>query len=208
MAEQRIPGIPDMDLREAEEIERLLEEEEEKARIKAASVHPFKKYLNPKVIGGALTVMVMAGGGVWGIVALLENERQIPTVKPTIQPAEENRLTRAALNIKKPNIYPLEPFFIPVLRKNKETGQFLHVTAHLVLSNRRLHKDIDKVRPLIRQGIYTLLARKKIKDFEKGAVTLEERLKREIKADSNSYLLSGAGTITQVVFTEFRLTPS
>jgi flagellar basal body-associated protein FliL len=110
--------------------------------------------------------------------------------------------------IQKPNIYPLEPFFIPILSKNKETGKFLHVTAHLVLSNRRLHKDIDKVRPLIRQSVYNVISRRKSKDFEKEGVKMEEKIKREILTSSNSFLLSGTGTITNIIFTEFIVSPS
>ena len=81
------------------------------------------------------------------------------------------------------------------------------MTAHLVLSNRRLRKDIDKVRPLIRQSVYTVISRRKFKDFEKGGVKIEEKIKREILTASNSFLLSGTGTVTNIIFTEFMVQP-
>jgi flagellar basal body-associated protein FliL len=76
------------------------------------------------------------------------------------------------------------------------------------LSNRRLRKDIDKVQPLIRQGVYAVISRKKSKDFEKLGVKVEEKIKREILTSSNSFLLSGTGTITNIIFTEFMVSSS
>lgn len=204
MAMEKIPGIPSLDYREAEEIERLLKEEEEKARVQAAQEHPLKKYLSWRVFAGTGVVAGLIFGIGWGVLQWLEKSPVIPEIQNTIQPMAQDRSVNHLVP-QGPNMYLLEPFFIPILKNQKETGEFLHATVHLVLSNPRLHKDIDKVRPLIRQGIYSLLTRKKYDSFEKRGVKLEEALKKEIKADSNSYLLSGTGTITHVVFTEFRV---
>lgn len=209
MAEERIPEIPVLDLHEVEEIERLVEEEEEKERAEQErrKSHPLKKYLNLKVLlgAGAALALLWVVGEV--ILQWVENSGKKTTVTE-VAPAPDKGLSGSEFQVQKPNIYPLKPFFIPILHKKRETGKFLHVTAHLVLSNRRLHKDIDKVRPLIRQSIYSLLSRKKAKDLVSGGVALEQSLKKAIRVDSNSYLLSGAGTITRVVFTEFIVTPS
>ena len=207
MAEQRVGGLPDLDLREAEEIERLLKEEQEKAIQEDLLIHPLKRLLDPKLLLGISAAVFLVWAASWAVLSFMEQggeALQMEAVKP--QPDES--LIPAYVQVQKPNIYPLKPFFVPIRVKNRETGRFLHVTAHLVLSNRRLHKDIDKVQPLIRQSVYSLLSRKKAKDFEKGRVTFEEKVKREILTTSNSFLLSGTGTITNIVFTEFVISPS
>ncbi len=207
MAEQRVGGLPDLDLREAEEIERLLKEEQEKAIQEDLLIHPLKRLLDPKLLLGISAAVFLVWAASWAVLSFMEQggeALQMEAVKP--QPDES--LIPAYVQVQKPNIYPLKPFFVPIRVKNRETGRFLHVTAHLVLSNRRLHKDIDKVQPLIRQSVYSLLSRKKAKDFEKGRVTFEEKVKREILTASNSFLLSGTGTIINIVFTEFVISPS
>ena len=207
MAQKTFGEEPDYDLREAEEIERLLKEEEERGADKTFRAHPLKKFLNRKMFLGLAAVVLLIWGASWGILNLMKSSPEESQVSTAMQAATQD-LVSPALQIQKPNIYPLDPFFVPILSKNKETGKFLHVTAHLVLSNRRLHKDIDKVEPLIRQSVYAAISRKKIKDFEKGGVKIEERIKREILTASNSFLLSGTGTITNIIFTEFIVSPS
>jgi flagellar basal body-associated protein FliL len=207
MAQEELGQIPDLDLREAEEIERLLKEEEARAEEKKHREHPFAKFFNRKLFLGTAAAILLVWGAVWGVLNLIKRDSDISPV-PTMEQASTQDLIPSNFQVQKPNIYPLEPFFIPILSKNKETGKFLHVTAHLVLSNRRLSKDIDKVRPLIRQSVYTVISRKKAKDFEKGSVKIEEQVKREILTASNSFLLSGTGTVTNIIFTEFIVSPS
>jgi flagellar basal body-associated protein FliL len=207
MAQEELGQVPDLDLREAEEIERLLKEEEERAREKTFRAHPLAKFFNQKLfLGLAAAILLIVGAG-WGIMNLMERSSEVSSV-PVVKQVAVPDLIPSGFKIQKPNIYPLEPFFVPILSKNKETGKFLHVTAHLVLSNRRLRKDIDKVRPLIRQSVYTVINRRKFKDFEKWGVKTEERIKREILTASNSFLLSGTGTVTNIIFTEFIVSPS
>ena len=207
MAEQRVGGLPDLNLREAEEIERLLKEEEERAIQEDLRVHPLKRLLDPKLLLGISAAVVLVWAASWSLLGFMEQSAVTPQMEA--QKAQSTEiLIPAFVQVQKPNIYPLEPFFVPIRSKKMETGRFLHVTAHLVLSNRRLHRDIDKIRPLIRQSVYSLLSRKQAKDFEKGRVTLEEQVKREILTASNSLLLSGTGTIINIVFTEFVISPS
>ena len=207
MAVQRAGGLPDLNLREAEEIERLLKEAEERAVREDLRVHPLKRLLDPKPLLGISAAVFLVWAAGWSILSFMETSAVAPHMA-AVKPPPAESLIPAFVQIQKPNIYPLKPFFIPIRSKKRETGRFLHVTAHLVLSNCRLHRDIDKIRPLIRQTVYSLLSRKKAKDFEKGRVTLEEKVKREILTASNSLLLSGTGTIINIVFTEFVISPS
>ena len=207
MVQKTFGEVPDYDLREAEEIERLLKEEEERGADKTFRAHPLKKFLNRKMFLGLAVAVLLIWGASWGILNLMKSSPEELQVSQAMQASTQD-LVSSALQIQKANVYPLDPFFVPILSKNKETGKFLHVTAHLVLSNRRLHKDIDKVEPLIRQSVYAAISRKKIKDFEKAGVKIEERIKREILTASNSFLLSGTGTITNIIFTEFIVSPS
>jgi len=207
MAQENLEQVPDLNLREAEEIERLLKEEEERAEEKILQAHPLKKYLNKKLFLGLAAAVLLVSGIGWGLLSLMEKSQEVTQVSTGLQAPVQVKIP-SDIQIQKPNIYPLKPFFVPILSDRKETGKFLHVTAHLVLSNRRLHKDIDKVRPLIRQSVYRVIGRKKIKDFEKTGVKIKEKIKREILTTSNSFLLSGTGTITNIIFTEFIVSPS
>ena len=207
MAQKVFGEKPDFDLREAEEIERLLREEEERAEEKKSRIHPLKKFINRKLFLGLSVAFLLIWGVSWGILSLIERSPDVSQVSLMSQtPAQDSTLS--TLQIQKPNVYPLDPFFVPIVSKDKKVERFLHVTVHLVLSNRRLRTDIDKVQPLIRQSVYAAISRKNLKDFDNGRVKVEERIKREILTASNSFLLSGTGTITNVIFTEFIVSPS
>lgn len=207
MAQNTVKGVPDFDLREAEEIERLLKEEEQKAREEASRIHPLKKLLSHKLVWILTGTFLLAGIVSWGILTVMDHSSDVSGLSPRQSVSPQDSIP-AIVQIQKPNIHPLKPFFVPISSKEKSKEKFLQVTAHLVLSNRRLHKDIDKVEPLIRQSIYSALRRKKWRDFRKGGVEIEEKIKREILTASNSYLLSGTGTITNIIFTEFIINPS
>jgi flagellar basal body-associated protein FliL len=207
MAQGTLGQVPDLDMREAEEIERLLREQEDRGEENILPAHPLKRFLNQKRFLGLAAAILLVWGTGLVLLSLMDRNSEVSQVSP-VEQAPVQGLISAAFQIQKPNIYPLKSFFVPILSKNKETGKFLHVTAHLVLSNRRLRKDIDKVRPLIRHSVYTVISRKNIKDFGKAGVSIEEKIKREILTTSNSFLLSGTGTITNVIFTEFIVSPS
>ena len=66
-----------------------------------------------------------------------------------------------------------------------------------------MNREIDKVLPLIRKNIYTILRRKRPSDFTLKRSRAEERIKKEILIASNTQLLAGTGTITDVFFTRF-----
>ena len=148
--------------------------------------------------GGALVLLFAVGAGVYFMMFGAEEE-----IVPVEEEQAEKKIKEEPSVIEKVNIYKLEPFFLPVLENDKETGKFISLTAHLLMSNSKLNKDLDKVLPLIRKNIYGILRRKQPTDFTLQRANTEERIKREILTASNALLLSGTGTVTDVFFSNF-----
>jgi flagellar basal body-associated protein FliL len=148
--------------------------------------------------GGALVLFIAIGAGVYFIMSGSEEEN-VPVEE---EQAEEEIKEKISL-VEKVNIYKLEPFFLPIREHDKETGKFISLSANLLMSNSELNKDLDKVLPLVRKNIYDILRRKRLTDFTLQRTNTEERIKREILSASNSLLLSGTGTVTDVFFSNF-----
>ena len=121
------------------------------------------------------------------------------------QVVEEEVKEEEEVKVAKVNIYKLEPFFLPLLDDGKETGQFITVSASLLLSNSVLNRDLDKVLSLVRKSIYNILRTKRPADFTLKRSHTEEKIKKEILTVSNNLLLSGTGTITDVFFSRFMI---
>ncbi len=198
-----------MESRDAHELELLLDEEEQAVRAAEAKKDPLKKLLRtlefPKewalvAVFTMFTIAGLAGAGYWIWVA---------------EPAKTEDINQTARNSVRQNqyiepqyIFPMKPFFLPIKEKGKETGQFIRVSINLQLSDSFLNREIEKVLPLIRQNVYTILKRKRSKKFYNIPSKAEETLKREILTASNSLLISGSGTIKDVFFTEFLIRSS
>jgi len=171
------------------------------------------------IYGGGFLVLILAiGVGAYfflgekeaDVVPLEEQADVVPLEEQAdVVPLEEQAVDEEIIEeeeeviIKKVNIYELEPFFLPIREDGKETGRFISISANLLLSNRVLNREIDKVLPLIRKNIYTILRRKRPSDFTLKRSRAEERIKKEILIASNTQLLAGTGTITDVFFTRF-----
>ena len=195
----------DLTTNEAAELDRLLDDtgggDEAAGGLKAK----FKKILSNKkllmIYGGGFLVLILAIG-VGAYFFLGEKEADVvPLEEQAVD--EEIIEEEEEVIIKKVNIYELEPFFLPIREDGKETGRFISISANLLLSNRVLNREIDKVLPLIRKNIYTILRRKRPSDFTLKRSRAEERIKKEILIASNTQLLAGTGTITDVFFTRF-----
>ena len=225
MAEDQEATDKEQDLTtgEATELERLLDDagggDEAAGGLKAK----FKKILSNKkllmIYGGGFLVLILAiGVGAYfflgekeaDVVPLEEQADVVPLEEQAdVVPLEEQAVDEEIIEeeeeviIKKVNIYELEPFFLPIREDGKETGRFISISANLLLSNRVLNREIDKVLPLIRKNIYTILRRKRPSDFTLKRSRAEERIKKEILIASNTQLLAGTGTITDVFFTRF-----
>ena len=170
----------------------------------------FQKILSNKkllmIYGGGLLVLIIAIG-VGAYFFLGEKEVDVvPLEEQAVEGEiieEEEEVKIKKVKIKKVNIYNLEPFFLPIREDGKETGRFISISANLLLSNRVLHIEIGRVLPLVRKNIYNILRRKRPSDFTLKRSRTEERIKKEILTASNSLLLGGTGTITDVFFTRF-----
>jgi len=162
------------------------------------------KFKNKKLLmiyGGGLLVLILAiGVGAYFFLGEKEGD-VVPLEEQAVE--EEIIEEEEEVKIKKVNIYNLEPFFLPIRDDGKETGRFISIAANLLLSNRVLKHEIDKVLPLVRKNIYNILRRKRPSDFTLERFQTEERIKKEIMTASNALLLGGTGTITDVFFTRF-----
>ena len=170
----------------------------------------FQKILSNKkllmIYGGGLLVLIIAiGVGAYFFLGEKEGD-VVPLEEQAVEEEiieEEEEVKINKVKIKKVNIYKLAPFFLPIRDDGKETGRFISIAANLLLSNRVLKHEIDKVLPLVRKNIYNILRTKRPSDFTLERFQTEERIKKEILTASNALLLGGTGTITDVFFTRF-----
>lgn len=197
---------PELSSDETAELERLLEDAggEEAGGAPGLKGKLQKILANKKllmIIGGVVLVLII------GVVFLFmqggDETAEIPVEEQVVE--EEVKEAEEEVKIAKVHIYKLEPFFLPLLDDGKETGQFITVSANLLLSNSVLDHELDKVLPLLRKSIYNILRRKRPTDFTLKRSHTEERIKKEILTASNSLLLSGTGTITDVFFSRFMI---
>ena len=189
---------------EKEELEGLLEgeDDEEAEGSKLQKILANKKVL---IIIVVLLLLIIAGVAFF----FLQNAKEAEVVplesKVNEEVSKEEKEEEEEVKIGKVNIYELEPFFLPLLDDGKETGQFISVSANLLMSNSVLGREINKVLPLLRKNIYNILKRKQPADFTLKRSRTEEIIKKEILSASNALLLSGAGTISDVFFSRFMI---
>ena len=195
---------------EAGEIERLLEGDDgEEAggtsglKGKLQNIFANKKLL--MIIGGVVLLLIICV--VFFFIQGGEEENEVTLDEQVVEEEvkEEEVKEEEEVKVAKVNIYKLEPFFLPLLDDGKETGQFISVSANLLLSNSVLNRDLDKILPLLRKSIYNILRRKQLTNFTLKRSHAEERIKKEVLTASNALLLSGVGTITDVYFSRFMI---
>jgi flagellar basal body-associated protein FliL len=190
---------------EAEEVESLLEGDggEETGGIPGLKGKLQKISANKKlliVIGGVVLFLIICA-----VFLFMQGSEKTTEITLNEQVVEEEEEEEEEVKVAKVNIYKLEPFFLPLLDDGKETGLFITVSANLLLSNSVLNRELDKVLPLMRKSIYDILRRKRAADLTLKRSHTEERIKKEILTASNSLLLSGTGTITDVFFSHFMI---
>jgi len=187
---------------EARELGRLIQEditaEEESRKLVNRLKEAFRKiWQNKKALYLALSALVVVSIGL--AFYLVPGEKVIPDKNK----AEETSPDTDPALPEKPVVYELQPFFLPLLNKGKETGKFISVKAQLLLSNKLVEREVDRALPLIRQNIYAILKRKKESYFLSNKKQIEARVKKEILLSANTNLVSGIGNIEDVFFSEF-----
>ena len=153
--------------------------------------------------GGTILLILAIGAGFYFINSESEEEAPVKKEKAEEEIKEEEEEEKEAAEIEKVNIYKLDPFFLPIRENGKETGKFISLSANLLLSNSALHKEIERVLPLLRKKIYEILRRKRSSDFKLQKSNIKKRIKKEIIMASNALLLTGTGTVTDVLFSSF-----
>lgn len=185
---------------EDREVRRLVEEDiqaEEESRKLVNRVKEAFKYILTSKWALLVTAIVLSVGLI--LYVFLKQEEVLLDKGNIIAPTVDQEKSLSS----KPVVYELKPFFLPLLINGKETGKFISVKAHLLLSNKIVAKEVDQALLLIRQSIYKILQRKKESDFLESKRNIEERIKKEILISANTNLVSGIGTIDDVFFSEF-----
>jgi flagellar basal body-associated protein FliL len=157
------------------------------------------------IFGGGAIILILAIGA-WIYISNSKTEEGAPPKEEKadeITEEEEKEEEKEAIEFEKVNIYKLDPFFVPILKNGKETGKFISLSATLLLSNSALHKEIDRVLPLVRRKIYDILRKNRYSDFKLQRSDIKQRIKKEIRRASNALLLTGTGTVTDVLFSSF-----
>jgi flagellar basal body-associated protein FliL len=188
---------------EAVELQKILGEAEQ---AEAASkdtvknlISNLKKYKLYVIIGVVVLFLGIIASFFFSETEITEEEQDeiaIPEVTDDEVPEEGPKILNAV-------IYKLEPFLLPIKTVRDDQDRFVSIKIFFVLSNRKLDKVLDKNIQTIRENIYSLLKRKKPKEYLRYKLRIKERLKREIVTVSNGLLASGSGTIQNVLFTEF-----
>jgi flagellar basal body-associated protein FliL len=206
-AEEEIEDL-DPSSQEAEELDRLLEatddpEEGEAGEKGEESPEKESRFLFSKkfwiAVGGGVLLLLASGAGTYYYLSSSSpEESKVDEAVSPPPPVESAKPT-----FKKVNVYALQPFFLPLKSGNTETGHFISVTAHFILSNSTLNNEIEKSLPSIRKKIYTILIRKSPEEYFLGKGKIEEKIKKEILVSVNPLLLAGTGIVNDVIFTQF-----
>jgi len=189
---------------EAKELGRLIEEDkladEESERL--SNQGPLRKFLSgKKPVAFVLLAALIFFAGDWGL-SWLQSQNETFVKRDNVGKGTAIG-GKEKVKDKKPVIYKLDTFFLPLVKAGKESGKFLTVKAELILSDARVYREVELALPMIRQNIYALLKRKKLSDFLDPKKPVEERIKKEIIASTNTTLISGVGSIEDVFFSQF-----
>lgn len=187
---------------EPEQLEALLEatqtEQEEKSE--STPDEEDKRFLFSKkfwiLAGGGTLLLVLSAVGAYFF--LFSPKSESGETAPAPPPVET-----AKVPFNKVHVYALEPFFLPLKANDVETGNFISLILYFILSNSVLGEEIEEVLPAIRKNIYNILNRRNPKDYFLDKGRTKEQIKKAILTSANPLLLTGTGTINDVVFTQF-----
>ena len=66
-----------------------------------------------------------------------------------------------------------------------------------------LNGEISKKLPLIREKMYTIFRREKLKDLTEKNTVVQERIKKAVQDRTNELLPVGSGVVKDVFFSQF-----
>ena len=101
-----------------------------------------------------------------------------------------------------PVVFELDAFFLPLKEGGRESGKFITVKAELILSDDRASMEVELALPYDTPE-YLRYPQKKLSDFLYRGKRIEEKIKREIIASTNTALISSVGSIKDVSFLEY-----
>ena len=157
------------------------------------------------IAGSAILLLLLIVGGA-AYYFLSGDETQEEVIKEGtaegVDGAGEEEVAKA--KFESVHIFHLEPFFLPIrLKNNKESGRFLLVTPNFRMSNSHLNGEINKKLPLIREKMYTIFRREKLKDLTEKNTVVQERIKKAVQDRTNELLPVGSGVVKDVFFSQF-----
>ena len=169
------------------------------------------KKLMIMVGGGALLLLLLIGGAAYYFLSGDETKSDVVTEEGVDSETEgdlgEGDDAASGLvqsKFEKVHMYPLKPFFFPIILKDKEeSGHFLLVTPSFRMSNAGLGGQISKNLPSIRKRIYDILHKQSYKNLTTKIESTKERVKKRIITNVNEVLPVGTGDIQEVYFSEF-----
>jgi flagellar basal body-associated protein FliL len=191
---------------EARELGRLIEEDELADKEKDKLVNRIKDAFqnvnsNKKVVGFFVLLFVV----LLSVILWLTFSDNVQESRINIFKTERGASGQGNSSGIKPIVFKLDSFFLPLMKGGKETGQFLSIKAELTLSNKIVLREVEQALPLIRQNIFSILKRKKVKEFIDRKKLIENQIKKEIIATTNATLISGVGSVEDVFFSEFSI---
>ena len=154
---------------------------------------------------GVLLLFLIIGGAVFYFLSGGEPQDEV-VVEGVAEEAEETAAEEkvAKATFERVYIFHLKPFFLPIkLKNNEESGRFLLATPNFRMSNSHLDGEIYKMLPLIREKMYTILGREKLKDLTEKNRDTQDRIKKAVRDRTNELLPVGSGVIKEVFFSEF-----
>jgi flagellar basal body-associated protein FliL len=134
--------------------------------------------------------------------ALETPPKEAQVIPPEAPPAETPLVAKAAPG-KPGRIISLEPFFLPLTDKGKETGRFIRMTPSFLVSEDFNDQEMEITLPLIRKSIYNILERKEASEYRGDTNPIKETIKKEILTTANANLRKGSGSINDVYYEQF-----
>ena len=136
------------------------------------------------LIGVGSAALILSGLLIWGIITLVSSMQSAKKAPPPPPQKKEKKVEAP-----KPNIYTLQPFFMPLGNKLGGKSHFVRIQFSLETSSPAVEKDIERNMTLVRENIFFLLKDKEESDF-KGEDKLKQ-LSVDVAISINRSIQSG-----------------